>query len=143
MELLKKEAFKAVGKKVTCSWTELQTEMPRAWQEVTERKDEIKCKTSEDLMDICLQVKDGVFTQLVGAEVRDFSDIPIGFEGVSIPEQQYIYSLYSGDVKDMAAHFEKMQEWASSRNYQFDPLDFKIEQTINNGRLAGLYLKIL
>ncbi|MGV3463848.1 MAG: hypothetical protein ACO1OT_00965 [Heyndrickxia sp.] len=47
--------------------------MALAWQEVLASKDYIVNRTSPYKLDICLQRKDGIFTQLVGSQLSDIS----------------------------------------------------------------------
>ncbi|WP_026695262.1 GyrI-like domain-containing protein [Peribacillus kribbensis] len=144
MEIINKEGFLAVGKKVACGWQELGTQMPEAWRQVLEKKDEIKNRVSPYILDICLHVRDGEFTQLVGVEVSSLSDIPEGFEGAAIPKQKYLYSHYSGPVTDIAGHFGKMMSWAEENCLMVDPEDFKIQYTPEKNDEEGysLYVKL-
>ncbi|HYK74533.1 MAG TPA: GyrI-like domain-containing protein [Pseudoneobacillus sp.] len=145
MQIVKKEAFNVVGKKVVAPWQQLGTEMPKAWQEVMARRDEINHRTSPYILDICLQLVNGEFTQLVCVEVSDFVDIPNGFEGAHIPEQQYIYTKHTGSVMEIAETFGAMIQWAKDNHLTIDPLDFKIQYTHENSPEEGydLYFKIV
>jgi predicted transcriptional regulator YdeE len=129
MKIVTKPAFNVVGKKVSCTWEKLGTEMPAAWQEVLQRKSEFENRTSPYILDICLHLRDGVFTQLIGAEVSNLSSIPEGFEGVSIPEQKYIYTKHTGPVMEIAHTYGQMIDWAKENNLTIDPDDFKIQYT--------------
>ncbi|WP_442598368.1 GyrI-like domain-containing protein [Neobacillus sp. D3-1R] len=145
MQIVKKEAFNVVGKKVIAHWQELGVEMPKAWKEVIERKAEVKNRISPNILDICLQLVNEEFTQLVCVEVSDLSEIPEGFEGVHIPEQQYLYTKHTGSVMEIAQTFGAMIQWAKDNHLTIDPLDFKIQYTHENNPEEGydLYFKII
>jgi predicted transcriptional regulator YdeE len=145
MNIVTKPSFYVIGKKVSCTWERLGTEMPSAWNEVLSRKSEFENRVSPYILDICLHLRDGVFTQLIGAEVSRLSSIPAGFEGVQIPEQTYIYTKHTGSVMEIANSFGEMIDWAKENNHTIDPDDFKIQNTPDGIDEEGydLYLKIV
>ncbi|PLT29588.1 GyrI-like domain-containing protein [Peribacillus deserti] len=144
MDIVMKEEFYVIGKKVTCPWQELGALMPEAWKTVMERKDEIPNRLSPYILDICLHVIDGEFTQLVGVEVSSLEHIPDGLNGAVIPKQKYIYSKHTDSVMDIAGHFGRMIEWAKENCLTIDPFDFKIQYSpeYNEERGYDLYFKL-
>ncbi|PLS17359.1 hypothetical protein CVD28_12395 [Bacillus sp. M6-12] len=144
MQIIKKPGFYVVGKKVSCPWEQLGIEMPKAWAEVTRRKHEISNKVSPYTLDICLQLKDGIFTQLVGVEVSKITEVPDGFEGISIPEQNYVHTRHTGTEMEMIHTFENMIKWAKENNHTIDPEDFKIQFAPDDKNGAHeLYYKVV
>lgn len=145
MELVSKPSFNVIGKKVSCTWDKLGIEMPEAWKEVIQRKNEIKNRISPYILDVCLHVKNGEFTQLIGCEVSELADIPTGFDGKLIPEQKYVYTKHTGSVMEIATAFGEMIEWAKENNLTIDPEDFKIQYTPEENEAEGydLYFKVL
>lgn len=145
MEIKTLPAFKVIGKKVSCPWEDLSKEMPLAWQEILASKDSIPNRTSPYILDICLHLRDGIFTQLVGVQVSEISTIPELFEAVEIPEQHYIYSKHVGSVMEIADKIGQMIKWGQENNYTLDPDDFKIQYTPEENESEGydLYFKII
>jgi predicted transcriptional regulator YdeE len=144
MEIVKKQAFYAIGKKVSCHWEQLPVEMPKAWSEVLSRKEEILNRVSPYFLDICLELEKDNFTQLVAVEVSELTHIPDGFIGVQIPEQTYIYTKHIGLEMEIANTFGAMINWAKENHLSIDPKDFKIQYTHENENQGfDLYFKIV
>ncbi|UOY92414.1 GyrI-like domain-containing protein [Ectobacillus sp. JY-23] len=144
IEIKSLPALYVVGKKVQGNWKRLGTEMPKAWREVMERREEISHRTSPYILDICLHLRHGIFTQLVGVEVERLASIPAGLEGVTIPTQRYISMKYAGPITEIAGAFQDMMEWANKKGYTLDKEDFKIQYTPENEAEGyDLYYKIL
>ncbi|KAA0546911.1 GyrI-like domain-containing protein [Bacillus sp. BGMRC 2118] len=144
LKIVELDSFKVVGIKVVSHWSGLSVEMPKAWQTIHQRVDELKNRTSPYFYDICLQLVGEEFTQLVGCEVRNLDEIPYNMEGYELPAASYIYVHHTLPVEQMYESFEKMYTWAKEHNYTIDPTDFKIQKTPidgNNGH--HLYLRII
>lgn len=143
MEIVTKEGFAVVGMKVACHWQELGKLMPLAFKEMHQRLDEVKNKVNANVLDVCLQVVNEEFTQLVCVETTDIEPTPEGMEGHFIPTQQYVYSKHTGPDYEMPNTFGKMMEWAKENGHTIDPLDFKIQYPASEDGSYDLYVKIV
>lgn len=126
-ELINKNEFKVIGMKITCDWSKLHTEMPKLWKSFNERIGEIDNIINDCTIDICLQVVENDFTQLICVEVSDLSNIPEGMTGMVIPSQSYAYLKHEGPVEDIWKSFGALQSWIKETGLTIDPLDFKMD----------------
>lgn len=144
MKLVEEKSFKVVGIKVESDWRGLHIEMPKAWQEVIKRANEIENRDSAYFFDICLQLVGDEFTQLVGCEVSDLEKIPEGMTGVEVPAATYVYYRHVQPVTEMANSFADMYEWAKTHGYTADPTDFKIQKSsFGDEEEHHLYIRVL
>lgn len=125
MELIEKETLILIGLPVAAHWRDLWVEMPKAWQTLFSRIDEIPHRTSEALVDASLQQDGEYYKQLVGARVASVERLPEGMEAVEIPAQRYLRHRHEGSLADIAQTFGQMYEWAAENSIEVS--DFKID----------------
>lgn len=125
MEIIERDSFTVIGIEVEAPWDELHEKMPKTWQEIKNRLDELSDRKSDVMMDISLDVTDGRYTQLIGVEVEKSASVPDGMEKVEIPAQRYIYHQHEGDLSRIAESFGKMYDWAKEREIETE--EFKID----------------
>ena len=143
-ELITKNEFKVIGMRIICDWSQLQTEMSKLWKNFIQRVEEIKNRTSDYMIDMCLQVVENDFTQLICVEVSDLSYVPEGMIALTIPSQTYAYLKHEGPTEDIWKSFEELQNWIKERGLIIDPLDFKMDYCQNDPLLPHeLYQKII
>jgi predicted transcriptional regulator YdeE len=115
-----------VGIEVCATFEELWTEMPRAWQAFFSRVDEIRGARPGGYLDVSVVVNDGVYTQLVCAEVDTADDVPEGMTVLRVPAQHYLRLQHSGPEQEIADAFGRMYEWANREGVRAD--EFKVDR---------------
>jgi predicted transcriptional regulator YdeE len=144
MDIILLNEFKVIGFKVTCSEERLGTEMPELWKSFMARAGEIKNRSDNYIMDICIEVVGKDYTQCICLKVDDFDFVPSGMDAIVIPSQKYIHHRHEGNVKDIWLSFWNMQKWAKENGYTIDPQDCKIDAGLeDNESIHELYIKIL
>lgn len=144
MEIITLDEFKAIGLKTSCKEEQLGIEMPKLWEIFISRVHEIKNRTDNYVMDICLEVVENVYTQSICVKVENFNFVPEGMEAIIIPEQNYIRLRHEGSAENIWMSFGNMQKWAKENGSILDPRDFKIDASLEDDDLIHeLYIKIL
>lgn len=144
MEVVLKEKFTVVGVLVQGTWEELPTKMRQEWSTFFDRALSIPNRVNEYALDISLSVDNGVYTQLICAEVSEAAQIPNGMVFREIPAQYCIYYRHQGALEQIADSFGKMYQWAKAQG--LEALDFKIDHGYtSDGSEDGhdLYLAII
>jgi predicted transcriptional regulator YdeE len=76
-------------------------------------------------MDICLERQDGMYTQLICAEVNRTDTVPDGMVAVEIPAHEYVHLRHDGSLAEIAGSFASMYAWAEQHGIPAD--NFKID----------------
>jgi predicted transcriptional regulator YdeE len=115
-----------VGIEVRATFDALWTEMPRAWQLFFSRTDEIRSARPGGYLDVSVVVEDGVYTQLICAEVDAIDHVPEGMTALRVPAQRYLRHEHDGPEQEIAAEFGRMYEWAKREGVRAD--EFKVDR---------------
>lgn len=143
MEIVEKGPLKVVGIEVVASWRDLWTEAPRAWEQLRARAGEIRNRTGEVFLDVSLEQNEGIYRQVVGAEVNSLEVVPAGMVGVEIPAHRYIRYRHQGTLEEIAESFGRIYEWASENGHEAD--SFKLDEgytLTGDEREHDLYVRI-
>lgn len=143
MKIITHDKIDVVGIKVNADWQGLHTKMPEAWEKFSARLNEVQYRKGDIMLDVSLDVQDGIYTQLIGVETERMSSLPVGMVSVTIPQQQYLTYRHEGPVQDIAASFGKMYEWAKVK--EINAGEFKIDRgyTLSgNEKEHELFVKI-
>jgi predicted transcriptional regulator YdeE len=133
-----------VGFKVEATWEELHRKMPKAWQILRRRFNEIENRKNNVMLDVSLKVEDGTYTQFLGAQVDDPGTIPEGMEFLRIPQQQYVHYRHQGPVVEIASSFGKMYEWGKGQNIRLDEFKLDVGYTAEgNEQIHDLYVRVV
>ncbi len=125
MKIIEKAALTVVGIPVHAAWTELWTEMPRAWRVLIARHAEIEGRVSARFLDVSLEKRGERYSQLIGAEVASVGVLPSSMISVEIPAQRYIHHQHRGPTPGIAASFGAIYDWARAHGHAAD--DFKLD----------------
>lgn len=143
MEVVEKGPIKVVGIEVRAPWQELWTEAPKAWQRLRSRAGEITERASEVFVDVSVEVKDGIYTQVVGAEVRSLDAVPEGMVALEIPAQRYVHFRHEGTLEAIAESFGKLYAWGRDEGHELDEFKLDIGYTLEGGeRVHDLYVRV-
>lgn len=133
-----------IGIEVKAHWKELHQKMPEAWEQLFTRKEELTNRTTDTYTEISVNVKDEIYTQIVGSEVKAGQPVPAGMTSLQIPKQSYLHFHHNGQLTEITGSFGKMYQWAENNHLAAD--EFKIDR----GYLPGLpdsphdlYIKIV
>ncbi|PKD42595.1 GyrI-like domain-containing protein [Rhodohalobacter barkolensis] len=133
-----------IGIEVKAHWKELHQKIPTAWEQLFTRKEELTNRTTDTYTEISVNVKDEIYTQLVGAEVKTGQPVPAGMTSLQIPKQSYLHFHHTGPLTEIAESFGNMYQWAEENGITTG--EFKIDR----GYLPGLpdsphdlYIKIV
>lgn len=133
-----------MGIRVQAHWKELFEKMPEAWGSLFEQAGKIQNRKGKSFTEISISADDGLYTELIGAEVEPGTKAPEGMVYYEVPGQKYMYYRHEGTLQEIANSFGKMYDWAKEQNYTAG--EFKIDR----GYLTGmpdtphdLYVKIL
>ncbi|MCP5051750.1 MAG: GyrI-like domain-containing protein [bacterium] len=138
-----KESFKVVGILITAKWSDLRLDMPIAWDDFKESFNKIKYRVNDVFMDIRLEKKQGVYKQLICAEVSDVLDVPEGMVFELIPAGHYIHWGHWGPVEKIAGTFGKMYDWANENTIETGDFKIDIGYTLEgNEQYHDLYIEI-
>lgn len=143
MQIVEREGSRVVGIQVVADWKNLWTEVPQAWKQLFERADEIRDRTAETFVDVSLEMNDGVYTELVGAEVNEAGTVPEGMVQVELPTRRYVHLRHEGPVAGIADAFGRMHAWADENEITTD--DFKIDRGYTPGgdeTVHDLYVRL-
>lgn len=125
MQILTLGPLKLIGLTVTAGWDALWTEMPQAWRSLFARGHEIPNRVALPYMDVSLEQRDGVYTQLLAAEVSALAPVPDGMVALEIPEQTYLAYRHAGALPEIASAFGAMYDWAEQNGVALDA--FKLD----------------
>lgn len=125
MQSVEKAGFTIVGVQVIAEWDQLWTAVPQAWQQFIARVDEVENRTGTTFVDVSLDKQKGVYTQVVGVEVSEATNVPAGMVAVDIPTQTYLHEHHHGGLPDIASTFERIYTWAEENGCAVD--DFKLD----------------
>lgn len=125
MEVIDKSGFAVVGIKVEAEWEELHTKMPKAWQEMKQRLEEISNRKGDIMMDLSLWEEGGTYKQLVGVETTLDTEVPKGMTKIIIPPKKYVWHQHKGELSEVGETFGQMYEWAEQQNVETG--NFKID----------------
>ena len=125
MKIIERAALTVVGIPVHAAWTELWTEMPKAWRVFIARHAELEGRVSDRLLDISLEKRGERYSQLIGAEVASVGVVPAGMISVEIPAQRYIHHQHRGPTAGIAVSFGAIYDWARDNGHAAD--DFKLD----------------
>ena len=143
MELVYKDAFKVVGMVVEADWEGLWDKMPLAWKQFLARHEEIEQRIDDRFMDISLREEDGMYKQLIGAEVAALEDVPEGMVGMEIPRQRYLYHRHLGWVEEITYTFERMYDWAKENRVRAGSFKIDTGYTLEGGEQEhDLYIRV-
>ncbi len=144
MEIVEKGPVRVVGIEVVAAWRELWTEVPKAWQLLRARSGEIAHRSSEVALDVSVEEREGVYQQVVGAEVRVLERVPEGMVGLEIPAKRYLRYRHEGTLEAIAESFAKMHAWGSERGHALDAFKLDVGYTLNGGERAhDLYVRVV
>jgi predicted transcriptional regulator YdeE len=125
MEVVEKPPLFVVGIKVVAAWDYLFTEVPHAWEIFFEKYQNISNRIDNKFMDISINKKDNIYTQLLCVQVQEIDFVPDGMIGMNFPAQKYLVNNFKGQFSSIPASFEKMYNWIENNGYTSD--DFKID----------------
>ncbi|WP_372906511.1 GyrI-like domain-containing protein [Rhodohalobacter sp.] len=121
-----------IGIEVKAHWKELHQKIPAAWEQLFTRKEELTNGTTDTYTEISVNVKDEIYTQIEGAEVKTGQLVPAGMTSLQIPKQSYLHFHHTGPLTEIAESFGKMYQWAEENRMAAD--EFKVDR----GYLPGL-----
>jgi predicted transcriptional regulator YdeE len=121
-----------IGIEVKAHWKELHQKMPEAWEQLFTRKEELTNRTTDTYTEISVNVKDEIYTQIVGAEVKAGQPVPSGMTSLQIPKQTYLHFHHNGALAQIADSYGKMYDYADKSDLITN--EFKIDR----GYLPGL-----
>lgn len=144
VEIVEKGPVRVVGIEVNAPWRELWTEVPKAWQLLRARAGEIAHRSGEVFLDVSVEVRDGVYRQIVGAEVSAIERVPEGMVGLEIPAQRYLRYRHEGTLEAIAESFAKMYAWGRERGHALDEFKLDVGYTLEGGeRTHDLYVRVV
>lgn len=144
MEIINKSGFAVIGIKVEAEWEELHTKMPKAWQKVKQRLDEISGRKDDVMMDVSLSEVNGIYKQLIGVEVIMDAEVPDGMTKIVIPPKTYVWYQHEGELSGIAESFGKMYAWAEQQNIETG--SFKIDigyRKDGSEKTHDLYIRVI
>jgi predicted transcriptional regulator YdeE len=104
-----------VGLEVRASFRGLWREVPRAWEALFARAEEIAHRSGSTFVDVSVGVEDGIHRQVVGAQVASAGVVPDGMTSLEIPARRYLYHRHRGPLTGIASSFANMQLWAQAK----------------------------
>ncbi|WP_114572101.1 GyrI-like domain-containing protein [Exiguobacterium flavidum] len=132
-EIVERESFNTIGLTLTCEENELHFLMPELWREFSRRSGEIPALPEARPMDIALSRRGTTYTQCVGLPVASLDSVPKGMKGHEVPEGRYLFVKHAGPETDIWKTFANMQQFAEREGLALDPVDFKIDETHDDG----------
>jgi predicted transcriptional regulator YdeE len=129
MQVIEKPGFRVIGLEVTAPWEALWTVMPNAWDAFFERRHEISGLLSATNMDISIEQREGVYRQLLAAEVDESGTPPPGMRVLQVPAQRYLHHWHNGSLAGIALSFGTMYEWAAAQGLALDTFKLDIGYT--------------
>ncbi|GAB3033114.1 GyrI-like domain-containing protein [Bowmanella dokdonensis] len=124
MEVIEHPKLLVVGLPVMANWHELWQKMPRAWQTLFARQEEIPHRRG--CLDCSLDKREEQYLQLVGCQVSRLRPVPPQMQAVEIPAQRYLHHTHLGPTSAIAETFGLMYEWASVHGLQVG--EFKLDR---------------
>lgn len=143
MEIVERGPFHVVGIEVVAPWSELWMEVPKAWSILRARAAEIPGRTGEVFVDVSVEEREGVYRQVVGAEVGAVGDVPDGMVAIEIPAQRYLHYRHEGTLEAIAESFGKMYAWGREHGVVLDAFKLDVGYT-RSGEDDGhdLYVRV-
>ena len=112
MEIVELGGLIVIGLEVRATFRGLWREVPRAWEALFERSDEIPDRKGSAFVDVSVEVVDGLYRQVVGTEVARADAVPAGMVRVDVPGRRYVHWRHEGPVAGVANSFARMYDWA-------------------------------
>lgn len=145
MRIVQRRATRVVGLEVVGTWEELWTKAPKAWRALRDRASEIQGRTNDVFVDVSLEESDGVYRQVVGAEVADGVEAPGGMVAVEVPGGTYVEGPHAGPLEQIPESFGRIYAWAAEQDHAATALKLDVGYTVDGGetehtlfvRLAG------
>ncbi len=125
MEVVEKPPLTAVGIKVVAAWDYLFTEVPHAWKIFFEKYHNITNRIDNKFMDISINKKDNIYTQLLCVQVQEIDSVPEGMIGMSFSAEKFLTYNHKGPFQTIPTSFSKMYKWIENNGFTAD--DFKID----------------
>lgn len=144
MELTDLRTLTVVGLPVRANWTQLWTEMPKAWRRFIDTYSQIEKRVDDTFVDVSLEKIGDDYCQLICARVEHVGHVPFEMWAISIPAQTYIHHRHVGPTKAIANTFAKMHEWADRVGQPISDLKVDIGYTVaGNEDVHDLYVGLL
>ncbi|MFD1738861.1 GyrI-like domain-containing protein [Bacillus salitolerans] len=134
-KIVTKKELKLIGKKVVAPVSNLGKEVPQAQNIV--RTSEIPFRIEpKGIMGIG-SVRDivedtEIHTIYIGSEVSHITEVPKGFEELTIPEQKYVSYTYMGPMVDCWKVYGELFNWIEKSGYQINLDSYSIEHYDEN-----------
>ena len=146
MEIIEKDTFLITGFEIQATFSQLWEKMPEAWNKLFEKSEDIPARKTNAFMDVSFGKNHyGIYTQFIGAEVRERKDkTPIGFRTLEIPGKTYLHFKHEGTLKQIADSFGKMYNWAEKENLKTGEFKLDIGYTFSGDeKHHDLYIEIV
>lgn len=143
MKIVEIPATTVVGLEVKASLRGLWRAMPRAWDELFSRAEELGPRLNASYVDVSVEVVDGIYHQVVGREVERADRVPEGMVALALPAMRCLHELHDGSVTQIIDTFDAMYAWA--RRNRIIAGDFKLDRGYTPGfreKAHDLYIEV-
>ena len=127
-----KDEIKAVGMKCDASMED-KSAIPKLWDSFLGKKKEIKNKTNECCLGICVDWDDGNdaedFSYMAAVPVENFKSVPKGMEKFTLPKSRYAVFTHKGKLDKLDGTYDFIyKKWLpeSGKEVDYDGFVFEL-----------------
>lgn len=125
-----------VGLEVVAHWRDLPREVPLAWERLFACERAIAAAGEiETFVELSLGATDGIYTEILAAQVHALAFVPEGLIRIDLPENRYLHRPHEGPLEEIAAGFGALLEYA--RREEISVSDVKLDTGYARGLTAG------
>jgi predicted transcriptional regulator YdeE len=126
VQLVDRPLFSVVGIEVVAPWDELFQAVPAAFKQLVERLEEIPHRSTGSLVDVSVEVRDGVYRELIGTPVDRIDAAPAGMIGLTFAAQRFVHHRHAGPVDAIAAAYQEIYDWGRAQGLALDDLHVRV-----------------